>query len=210
MAWFTRFTRFGDAHLVYAQEQQNSCGIACVMMTAFKINKLTPGIKALYAETEIYQVYSRVSHATYNGSAYTYANYLASSLNQLRVGQWKAEDVGTTGVTGAILGAVGTVSPGPVVDLPDGHYPIIVLVGWNAGGAHFVVVDTVVSFLGSNYASVCDPWDGDVHVTTITSNQTFNYVGTAVPWSWDLGGTRHDYTAPTPGGGNGWIVHRIS
>ena len=62
MAWFTRFTRFGDVHLVYAQEQQNSCGIACVMMTVFKINKLTPGVRALHTEREIYGVYSRVSH----------------------------------------------------------------------------------------------------------------------------------------------------
>ncbi|MBV8126445.1 MAG: hypothetical protein JO114_02135 [Planctomycetaceae bacterium] len=210
MAWFTRFTRFGDVHLVYAQEQQNSCGIACVMMTVFKINKLTPGVRALHTEREIYGVYSRVSHTNYNGSSYSYATHLASTLNQLRVGKWKAENVGTSSVTNAILRSVGTVSPGPVINLPDGHYPIIVLVGWNSGGAHFVVVDTVVSFLSSNYASVCDPWDGDVHVTTIQSNQTFNYVGAAIPWSWDLGGIRRDYSSPTPGGGNGWIVHRIS
>ena len=208
MAWFMRLTRFADAHLVYAQEQANSCGIAC-MMTVFKINKLVPGVRALHSEREIYRVYSRVSHTVYNVSAYTYANYLASTLNRLRVGEWEAKNVGTSQVPHAIVDSVGTVSAGLVVDLPEGHYPIIVLVGWNQGGAHFVVVDTVVSSGGGLYASGCDPWDGDVHVTSIQSGSAFNYVGAAVPWSWDLGGTRHDYSSPTPGGGNGWVVRHV-
>ena len=53
MAWFTRFTRFGDVHLVYSQEAENSCGIACVMMTVFKISKLSPGVRSLYKEKQI-------------------------------------------------------------------------------------------------------------------------------------------------------------
>src|SRR4051812_30681300 len=156
MAWFVRFTRFGDAHLVYAQEEKNSCGIACVMMTVFKINKLTPGVRALHSEQEIYNVYSRVSHTHYNGSSYSYANFLASSLNQLRVGKWKAEDVGNDHVARRVADSVGTSSIGPVVNYSKEHSPIIVLVGWKKGGAHFVVVDSVVSFMGSLYASVCD------------------------------------------------------
>ena len=147
-------------------------------MTVFKINKLVPGIRALHSEREIYGVYGRVSHTTYNGSAYTYANYLASTLNQLRVGRWEAKNVGPAQVPQAIVDAVGTVGPGPVIDLPDGKYPIIVLVGWNQGGAHFVVVDTVVSVAGL-HASVCDPWDGDVHIPPVRTGNPFGYVGGA-------------------------------
>jgi len=38
MAWFTRITRFGDVHLVYGQEHDRSCGLACIMMCVFKLN----------------------------------------------------------------------------------------------------------------------------------------------------------------------------
>jgi len=209
MAWFVRFTRFGDAHLVYAQEKGCSCGIACVMMTVFKVNKLTPGVRALHSEKEIYKVYSRVSHTHYEGNAYSYANFLASTLNRLRVGKWKAEDVGNYHVAKRIVGSVGESSIGPVVSYSKKHSPIIVLVGWKKGGAHFVVIDSVVSFMGGLYASVCDPWDGDVHITPVHLGKHFTYVGAEVPWSWDIGGTRHDYSTKKSGGGNGWVVRRV-
>lgn len=51
--WFTRFTRFGDTHLVFGQEQGISCGLACVIMAAYKINKLTPSVKAMYDEDDM-------------------------------------------------------------------------------------------------------------------------------------------------------------
>lgn len=43
MAWFTRVTRFGDAHMVYAQEKQRTCGRASVMLAIFKKNTRVPG-----------------------------------------------------------------------------------------------------------------------------------------------------------------------
>jgi hypothetical protein len=54
MAWFSRFTRFGDMHLVYGQEANMSCGIASVMMCVFKINKLNPGATSVTVEQDIY------------------------------------------------------------------------------------------------------------------------------------------------------------
>jgi len=45
MAWFTRFTRFGDIHRVYGQEKNISCGVACAVMAVYKIHKITPGTR---------------------------------------------------------------------------------------------------------------------------------------------------------------------
>jgi len=59
------------------------------------------------------------------------------------------------------------------------------------------------------YATVCDPWDGNVHVTEIKTGQPFKYRGAPVPMSWDLGGTRHEYGNKT-GAPDGWMVYRNS
>lgn len=208
MAWFTRFTRFGDAHLVYAQEKENSCGIACVMMTVFKINKLKLGKKAVHTEKHIYDVYSTASGTTYDGTSYSFASHLAATLNRLDVGKWKAEYVGKHAVAKALVDHVGTaiVGLGPIINAARGGSPMIVLVGWDAGDAHFVVVDVVNNFGGKLYASVCDPWDGNVHVTPFQVGQPFHYTGARVPLSWDLGGTRHSYPAKNPGASNGWVI----
>ena len=210
MAWFTRFTRFGDAHIVYAQEAENSCGIACILMTVFKINKFAPGHTAVHAEKKVYKVYGEAAGSSYDGSAYTYATHLATTLTKLDVGTWAAEYIGPTAVPQAIADHVGVqvVGAGPLANALVSGFPMITLVGWTAGGAHFVVVDTVNNFAGKLYASVCDPWDGDVHITPLESGKPFHYVGAASPWSWDLGGERHEYTAPSIGNSNGWVVRR--
>lgn len=210
MAWFTRFTRFGDVHMVYAQEAVNSCGIASVMMCVFKINKLVPGPRALYAEQEIYKVYGSAAATTYDGSAYSYASHLATTLNKLNVGSWKAERLGMADVPGAIMGSVGedVVGAGPIVNGVRRGNPVIVLVGWSGSGAHFVVVDTVNNFLGSLYASVCDPHDGDVHITAMEKGKDFKYVPQPNFGSWDLGGKRGEYSGPKTGQANGWIIRQ--
>lgn len=208
MAWFTRFTRFGDIHLVYAQEQENSCGIACVNMAVFKINKLRPGRTAVHREQQIYQVYSAVSGETYDGSGYSYSNYLAGTLNRLSVGTWVSRNVGAGRVSRRIVDSCGTVPVGapPIINVN----PILVLVGWGGGGAHWVVVDTVRTIGGAKWATVCDPWDGNVHVTRFQTGQPFNYNAAHVPFSWDLGGTRHEYEGTTSGAADGWVVYRTA
>lgn len=211
MSWFMRFTRFGDIHAVYGQEQPNSCGIACVLMATFKINKLVPGRTALHAETQVYDVYGRVSASTYDGSAYTYTNHLASTLNQLNVGTWRSEQIGMSAIPEAITNSVGTdiVGLGPVVNGIRRGSPIIVLVGWREGDAHFVLIDTVNSILGATYASVCDPWDADIHITRFRRGEDFKYAGGAVRGSWSIGSTPRAYTTPREGNANGWIVRRV-
>lgn len=221
MAWFTRFTRFGDSHIVYAQEEENSCGIASVMMVVFKINKLRPGRQAIHREEEIYRVYDRHwqraypgrrGGTPYDGSIYTYASVLASTLNDLNCGRWEARNLGEGNVAQAIVDSVGTdiVGTSPIVNALTRGTPIILLTKWWVGGGHFVVVDTVNNFLGTLYASVCDPWDGNVHITRFETGQPFHYEASTPRFSWDAGGTRHEYAGSAGSTVRGWVVRRVS
>lgn len=219
MAWFTRFTRFGDVHLCYGQEAANSCGIGCVMMTVFKLNKFSRS-QAIHQEQSVYQRYAAISGAPYNGSQYSFANHLATALTQMAPGSWEALNVGSANVSQAIVDSVGaerfgtSLLAGPAAPTAWAanqmrtRTPIIILVGWSGGGAHFVVVDTVNVVANRMYASVCDPWDGNVHITRFTPGQTFNYTGASVPGSWDLGGQRNEYSGSQSGAVNGWIVRK--
>lgn len=221
MAWFTRFTRFGDAHLVYAQEAQNSCGIACIMMVVFKINKFSPGKQAVHEEEKIYKAYDKHFKAEkpgirggtpYDGSVYSYASLLSKTLNDLNCGTWEAKNIGEANVSQAIVDAVGTdvVGAGPIVNAATRGYPIILLTRWDQGGGHFIVVDTVNNFLGTLYASVCDPWDGNVHITQFETGKSFEYEASTPRLSWDLGGKRHEYSGAHGSTVRGWVVRRTS
>ena len=206
MPWFTRISRFGDAHIVYSQGSVNSCGIASVMMCVFKVNKFAPGRAAITNEQAVDQVYSGVSNTNYDGSAYTYANFLGDTLNKLNCGRWKAEAITPTAVPKLLMDTCGVTSGwGPTIDVS----PVIVLVSWSGSGAHFVVVDTVRSFLGSTYATVCDPADGEMRVVEIKAGQSFAYRNSSVI-SLNIEGTpAHGYTGPNSGSGNGWVIHQI-
>lgn len=219
MGWFTRFTRFGDSHMVYAQEAENSCGIACVMMVVFKVNKLTPGRKATHIEGKIYKAYDKHWKAKYpgirggtpyDGSIYSYATLLAKTLNDLNCGQWEAVNIGESRVSKAIIDSVGTdyVGAGPLLNSLTRGSPIILLTRWTVGGGHFIVVDTVNYFFGSLYASVCDPWDGNVHITPFDLDTSFTYEASTPRLSWDLGGKRHEYSGATGSTVRGWIIRR--
>jgi hypothetical protein len=214
MAWFVRFTRFLDAHLVYAQEANQSCGIACALMVAFKINKLSPGQRALYMEKEVYRVFDQATGTTgYDGTKGTDSGDLAKALNKLgSIGQWRYDQLTPSQVPQAVVDSVGADFLGPVIDTSQrGRWPIILGLDWTGGGGHWVVVDTVNHIAGNYYASVCDPWDGDVHVTKMEIGKRFDYTGAPVPFSWDLGGTRHDYNTPSVGGVKiGDVIRRIA
>ncbi|HTQ43586.1 MAG TPA: hypothetical protein VMI75_12570 [Polyangiaceae bacterium] len=199
MSWFTRYTRFGDAHLVYGQERGMSCGLACVTMLVFKVNKLTPGRTALKTEQEITDVFDRVAGRTYDASGGTLPEELARVLNHLAVGTWSNAYLTGAGVTQKLIDHVGvTAAPGPVVSVE----PMIVGVDWDGGGAHWVVVDTIRSFMGRTYATVCDPWDGDVHLTRIEAGRPFDYVAGRVSGSWDLRGAAGALDQKLTGGKN--------
>ena len=194
MAWFSRFTRFGDAHLVYGQEANMSCGIASVIMCVFKINKLKPGSQAVHVEKDIYDKYSSASGAKYKPEQKgTRPEHLVTVLNSLDCGKWKWQAVGSLAATQRIIEVVGTTNGvGPTVTVN----PVIVGVDWDGGGAHWIVIDTVRSFMGSKYATICDPWDTNVHIQKVETGKPFEYMAGEGGFSVDFWGTHKGQTSP--------------
>lgn len=198
MAWFSRFTRFGDAHMVFGQERSISCGLACVIMAAFKVNKLVPGVKAMFDEDTILQKATALLGPNPLGTAGLNNPQILQMLNHpdLNMPGWKLETLPPASVPAKIMQKVG-VSPGfgPTVNVT----PMVVGIDWTGGGGHWVVVDTVRTILGHSWATVCDPWDSDVHVTSLALNQTFNYTGDQ-GLKFDFWGTHYEYNTPSVGG----------
>ena len=198
MAWFTRFTRFGDMHMVFGQEQGISCGVACVIMAAFKINKFIPGRRALYTEADILAKATAVLGPNPLGGAGLGNQQILRVLNHadLRMTGWQYSRLTPTDVPGQIIRRVGvTGGIGPTVDVN----PIIVGIDWTRGGGHWVLIDTVRTFSGRRYATVCDPWDANVHIVRIEERQTFSYTGRPAV-AVDLWGTHYRYNNPSVGG----------
>jgi hypothetical protein len=194
MAWFTRFTRFGDMHLVYGQEAGMSCGIASVIMCVFKINKLAPGKKAVQVEKDIYDKYSKASGGKYKPEKQgTHPTHLVTVLNSLNCGTWQWSAVSASAASARIVHEVGIENGlGPTITVN----PVIVGVDWDTGGAHWIVIDTVRHFLGKNYATVCDPWDTNVHVVDVTAGKEFTYHAGQGGFKVDFWGTSKGQTQP--------------
>jgi hypothetical protein len=176
MAWFPRITRLGT-HMVYGQQAQDSCGIACVIMVNYLMKKwelpltLSSPVRQEFvrdvfrSESEIDAAYSKVVGYPYNGSSPTYAGQLASVLNELNIGHWQALNLSAKKVPNMILsscfGAQGA--------------PVIALVNWRDGGGHFVVCDMTGRIGGQTCADFCDPYDTAVHTLRIARDQAINY-----------------------------------
>ena len=198
MAWFSRFTRFGDMHMVFGQERTISCGVACVIMAAFKINKIRPGARAVFSEQDILNRATALFGPNPLGQFGLNNNQMVTLLNDPLVNMpgWRMQTLPRGQVTDRIISVVGvTGGIGPTVNVN----PVIVGVDWNGGGGHWVLVDTVREFMGSTYATVCDPWDANVHVTPVTRARTFAYTG-APAAGVDFGGRRQNYDTPSVGG----------
>lgn len=198
MPWFSRFTRFGDVHLVFGQERTISCGLACIIMAAFKINKLEPGKKALYDEDGILATAVKVLGPNPLGTAGLNNPQMVQLLNDpfLKMPGWNLSTLSQTQVTDKIIKEVKVESGlGPSVQVT----PVIVGVDWKGGGGHWVLIDTVRSVLGKLYATVCDPWDGSVHVVPLKKGDSFNYVANGVI-DFDFFGKRYEYDKPSVGG----------
>ena len=179
--------------MCYAQEASDSCGIACAIMANFKLKSGSLGAgdlaKTLFpsfgsqigqllgssnagpaAQAE-QQVYKLVS-AAYDGKTGTTGAQVAALLNQLGIGSWTAADP-----------AAGSSIAAQVVASYKAGWPIIIGNSWykgpdhlkTAGGGHGVLVDSVNSFGGQLYASICDPITGNVHITPFTVGQDFMY-----------------------------------
>ncbi len=204
--------------MVYSQRDDNSCGIACVIMVNFKLKKwqlagaaavgmAAPGLgpmasrfavnSALKSEDEVDAAYARVTGKPYNGHEYTFATKLKNVLNELNIGTWKAEAVNQT----ALADKIATVSP------DCGGAPAILLVNWRAGGGHFVVCDLFRKNSDGMVADVCDPWDGAVRTIALVSGQPVTYL--AQPESGiDFGQSHRNYGSGNSGSMNGWIIYR--
>ena len=192
MPWFTRFTRFGDTHMVFGQEQGISCGLACVIMAAYKINKLTPSVKAMYDEDDMMKKAKKLFGADPLGPTGLTGDRMIQLLNDasLKIQTWSLISPVQDAVNDTILKQIGVDSGlGPTIDVK----PIIMLVQWKgAQDRHWVVIDTVRKVFGSLYATVCDPWDGSVHVIEIKKHRRFDYSAQEVI-DFDFWGKRHNY-----------------
>jgi len=206
--------------MVYGQEAENSCGMACMMMVNFKMKKglmmagmaagsamsvvpvlgslVGPSLSeaafraAVKTEKEVYKAYTKVTGSPYDGSTYSDCTYFPQVLNDLYLGNWETVFVGQDGMSGAIKAAT------------DRGAPCIGLVNWDGGGGHFVVIDE--THLG--YACVNDPWDAQVHVTKLSGNSPLRYNAGKEPIGFSLGGTKHKYRRGDVGTFNGYIVRR--
>lgn len=194
MAWFTRFTRFMDVHLVYGQEGDMSCGIASVMMCIFKINKLKPGRRAVTLETQIRKKYEAAYGAANDFDKFgTYPQHLATVLNEFTDGRWSWHTLPVNDVPQRVIDKVGVTSGlGVTVDVT----PIILGVDWDLGGAHWVVCDTIRSVGGTNYATICDPWDTNVHIQKIAAGSPFTYDASTGGFMINFGGTNKGEVSP--------------
>jgi hypothetical protein len=220
--WYVRLTRYASAHMVYAQMAQNSCGIACMMMVNFKMKKglMAAGVAAggavsvvpvigsfvgaslaksaiddaVKTEKEVYREYTKVTGSPYDGSAYSDMDMFPAVLRNLGLGNWVTEDA-PGGAAGFAAAAKSHVARGA---------PVIGCVEWNANSRHFVVVD---EFHGDN-ACVCDPGDGQLHVTKMKDGASITYNAGERVIAWSVGGKKGDYPTGQTGTFNAWITRR--
>jgi hypothetical protein len=197
VAWFSRFTRFGDMHLVYGQEANMSCGIASVMMCIFKLNKIKPGATALTLEKNIYKRYEAATGGAYSPETTgTYPDKLATILNAFTKGNWRAETTQPESVPQKLIDKTGVIKGlGPAVTVN----PVILGVDWDLGGAHWVVVDTVREMFGTTYATICDPWDTNVHIQPFKTGSPFLYDAATGGFTIDFGGSHKGRKQPYTG-----------
>jgi len=182
-------------HWVYGQEKSVSCGVACAVMAVYKINKITPGKRATYSEDELLKRARDVTRtAKFLGINGLNANQMLTLLNDptYKMPGWKFSQLSPKAVADSIVKTVGVSSGfGPVVSVS----PMIVMINWTSGpGHHWVLVDTVREFGGTKYASVCDPWDANVHFLKLEKGKNPNYSAEEVT-AVDIWGTRKQYSS---------------
>lgn len=218
MGWFLRSSKNG-VHVVYGQQSDASCGIACVIMVNFKMKKgqlaaaaaSVPGggvfsvpvvagafAGAVKSEEEVDAAYAKVSGQPYTGSTYTYADVLPKVLNKLNIGTWTSKCVPATQVADTIISRAGS------------NTPCITLVHWRAGGGHFVVCDNVVRTGNGTEADFCDPWDAAVRTISLRPGQSILYQSAAVNQpGLDLG-QHKSYASCSTADMDGWIVYQTA
>jgi hypothetical protein len=188
MAWFSRISRWGDIHLVFGQRWQNSCGLASVLMCVFKTNKLTPGASSFRVETEVRDRYTQLLGSAYDpATTGTFPQHLVTILNEFTNVTWAHTTPSVNDVSGQIVRSVGETSAlvlGPTL----GCSPVIVGIDWTGGGAHWVVIDSVRSLGSYRWATICDPWDTNLHINRFRIGHPFTYDAGDVVAGVDIGG----------------------
>lgn len=223
MSWYVRLTRYASVHMVYAQENSNSCGMACMMMVNFKIKKaaMLGGFAAAAAvssvpiigsmvgatmanaaldyavksEPYVYQQYVAVTGSPYDGTADSDMDQFPAVLARLGCGNWETTDAagGEAGIGDCVRTAVA------------GGAPCIIAVRWPAGNSHFMVVDET----HGNNLCINDPWDGQVRITGAPTGTSVTYNAGSTPIGFSLGGTRHTYARGDTGTLRAWITRRL-
>ncbi|HEX7757856.1 MAG TPA: hypothetical protein VF459_00015 [Caulobacteraceae bacterium] len=234
MAWFSRFDRYGSAHMVRSQDtvtqggadSSNSCGISSIMMVNFKVKAhlLLSGLAAGAA----------VQANANRGSTFT-GGTLADGVRAALATEPEIYRI-YTDVTGSPydgssysdcryfpsvlrrlgLGAWETVSIGgsmfdAIKSATDGGLPVIALCHWTNGGGHFCCIDETHTTFG-NTISVCDPWDGEQRIVSASGGGAISYDPSGFVFSTGnaFGGNRHTYDSASPGAFDGWITRKTT
>lgn len=207
-SWFLRVDRFMDVHLVAAQGKNESCGLASIKMVYFKVRKLSPGASSLATEQQIEAIYKqKAGEASHDFDAVgSSPRVMVDVLNSMSLGNWAIDVPPVTDVGDRIKKYVGVDQFGlgfTGINAAVRGYPVILACYWHGGGGHAIVVDTVtnVPFMGT-YATICDPWDGNIHFEKIVDGQPFTYNPQIVSGTNFWGTTKADKNGI---GGNGVV-----
>jgi hypothetical protein len=135
-----------------------------------------------------------------------YFPLLTNVLNDLGIGTWKYARPAAHEIPDFLLEKLqpDVLGLGPVNTMLRG-YPIVLDVDWGGMWKHVVVLDTITKVPLTNawWLSICDPADGDVHISRMERGKPISYEGRRVTWSMNFGSDpTHDYPAGKTAQGN--------
>jgi hypothetical protein len=180
-SWFLRIDRFSDVHAVAAQSKSQSCMLASIKMVVFKVNKLRPGKAAMQTEARIEALYKQFEGDPTHDFEKRGANREIGTrvLNALGIGNWATEYPAAGAMPEKIMKYVGVDQFGlgiTGINAATRGYPVMLRCTWAGKGAHAIVCDTVTHIpLIGTYATICDPWDADVHFVKIEKGKVITY-----------------------------------
>lgn len=207
-SWFLRIDRFADTHIVAAQGKDQSCALASIKMVHFKINKLKPGASALTTERRLEELYKKKAKETAHDFDQAGSNpqVMVDVLNSMGTGMWTIEWPAIHAVGDRVAQLVGVDQFGlgiTGINAATRRYPVILACYWQPKGGHAIVVDTVTSVPAmGTYATICDPWDANIHFEKLEKGKPFTYTPKAAAGINIWGKTKADAAGI---GGNGVI-----
>ena len=175
-----------------------TCGLACALMTAYKVNKFTPDANPPVDEETVLEICDAMFGAGKVVEHGLPGISLVQVLNHpdLQMPGWTiARSLAPDAVCNELIHRVG-VDYGfePSFNIN----PVILLVQWTHNNVcHWVCVDSVRNVLGLHYATLCDPLDGGVHMVPLSPGKPFSYAAQRTI-DFDLWGKDpiHDFATP--------------